>query len=89
MYVLLPTVTGASFVVFNGALKSSTGLTAKSSIVEDGLMVQIRPEMMTSLRQAIREMQDFVIPCRSVTVEQVEETVCVKWVEDDNKFNMG
>lgn len=82
-------MTGASFVVFNGALKSSAGLTAKSSIVEDGLMVQIRPEMMTSLRQAIREMHEFIIPCKSVTVEQVEETVCVKWVEDDQKFNMG
>ena len=34
-------VTGASFVVFNGALKSTANLTAKSSIVEDGLMVQV------------------------------------------------
>ena len=34
-------MTGASFVVFNGALKSNSGLTAKSSIVEDGLMVQV------------------------------------------------
>ena len=39
-------VTGASFVVFNGALKSSSGLRAKSSIVEDGLMVQILPDSM-------------------------------------------
>ena len=35
------TVTGASFIVFNGALKTNSGLTAKSSIVEDGLMVQV------------------------------------------------
>ena len=35
-------LTGASFVVFNGALKTSANLTAKSSIVEDGLMVQVR-----------------------------------------------
>ena len=34
-------MTGASFVVFNGALKTSANLTAKSSIVEDGLMVQV------------------------------------------------
>jgi MAD (mothers against decapentaplegic) interacting protein len=39
-------VTGASFVVFNGALKTSSNLTAKSSIVEDGLMVQITPDTM-------------------------------------------
>ena len=37
-------LTGASFVVFNGALKTSANLTAKSSIVEDGLMVQVRTE---------------------------------------------
>ena len=34
-------MTGASFVVFNGALKSTLNLTAKSSIVEDGIMVQV------------------------------------------------
>ena len=34
-------VTGASFVVLNGALKTSSGLSAKSSIVEDGIMVQV------------------------------------------------
>ena len=28
-------------MVFNGALKSTANLTAKSSIVEDGLMVQV------------------------------------------------
>ncbi|CAH1995527.1 unnamed protein product [Acanthoscelides obtectus] len=33
-------ITGASFIVFNGALKSTSGLTAKSNIVEDGLMIQ-------------------------------------------------
>jgi MAD (mothers against decapentaplegic) interacting protein len=35
-------VTGASFVVFNGALKSTANLSAKSSIVEDGIMVQVK-----------------------------------------------
>ena len=32
--VCVVTVTGASFVVFNGALKASSGFIAKSSIVE-------------------------------------------------------
>ncbi|MPC15575.1 Zinc finger FYVE domain-containing protein 16 [Portunus trituberculatus] len=36
----LASLTGASFIVFNGALKTTSGLSAKSSIVEDGLMVQ-------------------------------------------------
>lgn len=34
---LVFTVTGASFVVFNGALKASSGFIAKSSIVEGKL----------------------------------------------------
>ena len=39
--LLLVTFFFCSFVVFNGALKSTANLTAKSSIVEDGLMVQV------------------------------------------------
>ncbi|XP_028345198.1 LOW QUALITY PROTEIN: zinc finger FYVE domain-containing protein 9 [Physeter macrocephalus] len=48
-------VTGASFFVFSGALKSSSGYLAKSSIVEDGVMVQITAENMDALRQALRD----------------------------------
>ena len=47
-------VTGASFVVFNGALKSNSGLKAKSSIVEDGLMVQVPPELLAQLKQNLK-----------------------------------
>lgn len=86
--IFLP-VTGASFMVLNGALKSSSGLTAKSSIVEDGLMVQIRPEMMTALRDALRNMGDFTIPCGTVGAIQPDETVILRWVEDDTSFNSG
>lgn len=82
-------VTGASFMVLNGALKSSSGLTAKSSIVEDGLMVQIRPEMMTALRDALRNMGDFTIPCGTVDAPRPDETVILRWVEDDTSFNSG
>ena len=39
--LLMVTFFFCSFVVFNGALKSTANLTAKSSIVEDGLMVQV------------------------------------------------
>ena len=47
-------VTGASFVVFNGALKSSSGFKAKSSIVEDGLMVQVPAEVLAKLKQNLK-----------------------------------
>ncbi|KAF2359595.1 Smad anchor for receptor activation Smad-binding domain [Trinorchestia longiramus] len=81
-------VTGASFVVFNGALKSNSGLTAKSSIVEDGLMVQITSDVMTALRESLRAMKDFSISC-GVTGEQPQEEVMLRWTQDDNNCNVG
>ncbi|XP_006035240.1 zinc finger FYVE domain-containing protein 9 isoform X1 [Alligator sinensis] len=82
-------VTGASFFVFSGALKSSSGYLAKSSIVEDGVMVQITAENMDSLRQALREMKDFTITCGKADAEEPQEHVHIQWVEDDKNFNKG
>ncbi|XP_048581610.1 zinc finger FYVE domain-containing protein 9 [Nematostella vectensis] len=67
-------VTGASFIVLTGSLKTSTPNTAKVSIVEDGLMVQMVPESILALRKALREMHDFTIktsPSTSNTVQSV------------------
>uniref|UniRef100_A0A8C9VP15 Zinc finger, FYVE domain containing 16 n=1 Tax=Scleropages formosus TaxID=113540 RepID=A0A8C9VP15_SCLFO len=74
-------VTGASFVVFNGALKASSGFIAKSSIVEDGLMVQIPRDTMDALRQAFRDQADFQIPCGKADTGEVWEKVNVRWVD--------
>ncbi|XP_036062692.1 zinc finger FYVE domain-containing protein 16 isoform X2 [Onychomys torridus] len=82
-------VTGASFVVFNGALKTSSGFLAKSSIVEDGLMVQITPETMDSLRLALREQKDFKIPCGKVDAVDLREYVDICWVDSEEKKNKG
>ncbi|XP_042320244.1 zinc finger FYVE domain-containing protein 9 [Sceloporus undulatus] len=82
-------VTGASFFVFSGALKSSSGYLAKSSIVEDGVMVQITAENMDSLRQALREMKDFTIACGKIDAEEPQEHVYIQWVDDDKNFNKG
>ncbi|XP_053169621.1 zinc finger FYVE domain-containing protein 9 isoform X3 [Hemicordylus capensis] len=82
-------VTGASFFVFSGALKSSSGYLAKSSIVEDGVMVQITAENMDSLRQALREMKDFTIACGKMDAEEPQEHVHIQWVDDDKNFNKG
>ncbi|XP_030598075.1 zinc finger FYVE domain-containing protein 16 isoform X2 [Archocentrus centrarchus] len=83
------TVTGSSFVVFNGALKASSGFIAKSSIVEDGLMVQIPPETMESLRSALREQTNFHIPCGRINDEQLRENVTVRWVDWSSPVNTG
>ncbi|NXF07030.1 ZFY16 protein, partial [Smithornis capensis] len=82
-------VTGASFVVFNGALKTSSGFLAKSSIVEDGLMVQITQEAMESLRQALREKKNFKIACGKTDTGDVKEYVDICWVENEEKTNKG
>ncbi|XP_040262853.1 zinc finger FYVE domain-containing protein 9 [Bufo bufo] len=82
-------VTGSSFFVFSGALKPSSGFLAKSSIVEDGVMVQITAESMDALRQALREMKDFTITCGKADAEETQEHVYVQWVEDDKNFNKG
>merc|ERR1719150_3045743 len=82
-------VTGASFVVFNGALKSTANLTAKSSIVEDGLMVQVLPDNMAVVRKALREMQPHVVACGPVGAEKPDEVVSIVWVDEDKAFNIG
>ncbi|XP_040915708.1 zinc finger FYVE domain-containing protein 16 [Toxotes jaculatrix] len=83
------TVTGASFVVFNGALKASSGFIAKSSIVEDGLMIQIPPETMESLRSALREQTDFHIQCGRNDGGELRENVTVRWVDWSSPINTG
>lgn len=82
-------VTGASFIVFNGALKASSGFIAKSSIVEDGLMVQIPPDTMESLRSALRVQADFHIPCGKNNGGEVRENVTVRWVDWTSPVNFG
>ncbi|XP_017549202.1 zinc finger FYVE domain-containing protein 16 [Pygocentrus nattereri] len=82
-------VTGASFVVFNGALKASSGFIAKSSIVEDGLMVQIPPETMEALRQALRDQADFQITCGKANSTEARENVSVRWVDWIPTVNKG
>ncbi|KAM6902735.1 zinc finger FYVE domain-containing protein 16 [Xenentodon cancila] len=81
------TVTGASFVVFNGALKASSGFIAKSSIVEDGLMVQIPPDTMEALRSALRDQTDFHIPCGKNDGGEIRENVTVRWMDWTSPVN--
>lgn len=83
--------TGASFLILNGALKASTGLKAKCSIVEDGLMIQISSTKMQSVRDALRSMKDVEISCGPIDEQQkeAEETVNIEWVADDVSFNLG
>lgn len=80
-------ITGASFIVFNGALKSSSGLTAKSTIVEDGLMIQIPADNMVQVRESLRNMKNYTIHCGCVNAES-DETVNIVWGDPDINFNI-
>ena len=86
------TVTGASFLVLNGALKSSSGLSAKSSIVEDGIMVQVSQDRMMEIRKALNKMMDVKIDCGPVAANEIEapdETVYIKWTDKNPSINSG
>lgn len=83
-------ITGANFIVFNGALKSSTGFSAKCCIVEDGLMVQVSSERLLEVRRSLEKMADFEIVCGSANSEEMlKEIVSVKWTHSDCNFNIG
>lgn len=82
-------MTGASFVVFNGALKSTIGLAAKKSLVEDGLLVQVPNDTMTELRDKLRSMEDWSVKYRPEEGDGSEEVVEIIWCEDDKNFNIG
>lgn len=59
-------VLGASFIIFSGALKvNQGGQSAKISIVEDGLLIQIQSCTMSALKNAIHFMHHFDINCDS------------------------
>jgi alpha-galactosidase/6-phospho-beta-glucosidase family protein len=82
--------TGASFIVFSGALKTTSGLTAKMNIVEDGILVQIPSNVMIELKAALRDMKDYEIKCSKVGQEgKPDEVVSIEWGSDDTYFNVG
>lgn len=82
-------VTGSCFFIFSSALKASAGYLAKSSIVEDGLMVQITVETMVELRRSLREMKDYIVTCGKLDQSESQELVCVQWVEEKCRVNKG
>ncbi|XP_053733692.1 zinc finger FYVE domain-containing protein 9 isoform X1 [Synchiropus splendidus] len=82
-------VTGSCFFIFSSALKASAGYLARSSIVEDGLMVQITVETMAELRRSLREMKDYTVTCGRIDQSENQEIVTVQWVEEKCTVNKG
>uniref|UniRef100_A0A096LZ06 Zinc finger, FYVE domain containing 9b n=1 Tax=Poecilia formosa TaxID=48698 RepID=A0A096LZ06_POEFO len=79
---------GCSFR-FSSALKASAGCLAKSSIVEDGLMVQVTVETMVEIRRSLREMKDYTVTCGRLDQPESRELVCLQWVEEKCTVNRG
>lgn len=79
--------TGASFVVFSGALKGPGE--AKHSVVEDGVLVQLSPTSMGSLRTALRAMRDWHVPVVPASPGEEAGHIAVVWTEDDRPKNAG
>lgn len=82
-------MTGASFVVFNGALKPTSGLLAKWSIVEDGVMVQVTPSAMMELKQSWKDMKNYTINCSSSSLNSTDEVVTIEWIDDKDFFTLN
>ncbi|XP_072245761.1 zinc finger FYVE domain-containing protein 9 [Leuresthes tenuis] len=82
-------VTGSCFFIFSSALKASAGYLAKSSIVEDGLFVQVTVETMAEIRRSLREMKDYTVTCGRLDQPESQELVCLQWVEEKCTVNKG
>jgi MAD (mothers against decapentaplegic) interacting protein len=84
-------VTGACFIVFSGALKSTTGLSAKVSVVEDGVLVQIPGSSMEALKLSLKDMKNYEVRAGKVDSSDIaeEETVTFEWTDNDTYFNIG
>ncbi|XP_051957198.1 zinc finger FYVE domain-containing protein 9-like isoform X2 [Xyrauchen texanus] len=82
-------VTGSCFFVFSGALRPLSGFLAKSSIVEDGLMVQVTMETMAELRLSLRDMKDFTVTCGKLHPVERQENVHIQWQDEEPCFNKG
>jgi hypothetical protein len=82
-------ITGASFIVFSGALKTTSSVMAKISNVEDGLLVQMSSSLLKKLKSALKDMNDFKFECATKDNPPYEETVEVVWAKDDTNFNVG
>ena len=59
------------------------------SIVEDGIMVQVSQERMLQIRKSLNNMEDCRIDCGPFGAEKPDETVYIKWIENDQSVNAG
>jgi len=59
-------VTGASFVILDGALKTAD-CNVQANVVEDGVAIRLRPEALTELAECLCQGRDFIRQSPSMT----------------------
>lgn len=74
---------------FNVENNTSIMLHVSFSIVEDGIMVQISQDRMMQIRKSLNNMEDCRIDCGHVGSDKPDETVYIKWIENDQSVNAG
>lgn len=52
-------------------------------------MVQVSQERMMQIRKALNNMEDCRIDCGPVGADRPDETVYIKWIENDQSVNAG
>jgi MAD, mothers against decapentaplegic interacting protein len=90
-------ITGAAFVVFNGAMKANLTNNAKVSLVEDGAMISIETETMNKLKQALQSMKPFRIESLKPQVsssstnnhqDNINNIISIEWTKE-SPINKG
>jgi hypothetical protein len=52
-------------------------------------MVQVSQERMMQIRKALNNMEDCRIDCGPVGADRPDETVYIRWIENDQSVNAG
>ena len=52
-------------------------------------MVQVSQERMLQIRKSLNNMEDCRIDCGPFGAEKPDETVYIKWIENDQSVNAG
>lgn len=52
-------------------------------------MVQVSQDRMMQIRKALNNMEDSRIDCGHVGSDKPDETVYIKWIENDQSVNAG
>ncbi|RDD39759.1 Zinc finger FYVE domain-containing protein 9 [Trichoplax sp. H2] len=85
---------GANFIVLNCSLKSDSSSRIKTTIVEDGIMMQLNTDANRCIRDAISNMTDCTVEGHIATNDEApltteDDLVVIKWTPSDCTANLG